>query len=73
MESLKKQKGVQFDYYICDDVSTDGTVQAIKKLAPEAHILQGTGNLFWTKGMYRAMQEAVKGEYDYYLMVNDDV
>ena len=73
MESLKKQKGVQFDYYICDDVSTDGTVQAIKKLAPEAHILQGTGNLFWTKGMYRAMQEAVEGEYDYYLMVNDDV
>ena len=73
LETLKRQKTIAFDYYICDDASNDGTAQAIEKIVPEACIIQGTGNLFWTKGMYKAMQEAVKQKYDYYLMVNDDV
>lgn len=62
-----------FDLYVCDDGSTDGTSAAIRQLIPEAFIVQGNGNLFWSKGMHAAMIIAVEARYDYYLMVNDDV
>ena len=73
LRSLQKQNNMLFDLYVCDDASTDGTVEAIRHIYPDVHIINGTGNLFWTKGMYKAMKAAIKGEYDYYLMVNDDV
>lgn len=74
IKSLLAQKDMpQFDLYVCDDASTDGTVAAIAELVPNAHILNGTGNLFWSRGMHIAMKAAVEKGYDYYLMVNDDV
>lgn len=61
------------DVYITDDGSTDGTSDMLHQCFPKVKVISGTGNLFWSRGMYTAWKEAVKGEYDYYLWLNDDI
>lgn len=74
IKSIQSQENIpEFDFYICDDGSTDDTVQRIKDICPTAVVLPGDGNLFWSRGMYVAMQAAVKKDYKFYLMINDDV
>lgn len=76
INSIKSQiinQDIHMNFYICDDNSTDNTVLSIKELEPEATIIKGKGNLYWSKGMYEAMQAAYKDKNDFYLMINDDV
>lgn len=74
LTSLTKGKiEYQIDIFITDDGSTDGTSDMIKKNYPNIHLLNGDGNLFWSRGMYTAWKEALKGDFDYYLWLNDDV
>lgn len=61
------------DVYLVDDGSTDGTSKMVKELFPQVNLINGIGNLFWTKGMHLAWSEALKHDYDYYLWLNDDV
>ncbi len=61
------------DVYLVDDGSTDGTGKAILKEFPQVHLIEGSGNLFWNRGMYLAWEEASEKGYDYYLWLNDDV
>ena len=61
----------QVDIYLTNDGCTDGTPEAINQKYPQIHIIQGTGNLFWNRGMYLAWQEAAKNDYDFYLWLND--
>jgi GT2 family glycosyltransferase len=65
--------GYKFDVYLVDDGSTDGTSNAIKERFPQINIVQGTGNLFWTRGMHLAWKTAAKvKDYNFYLWLNDD-
>lgn len=66
-------KNINLKFYICDDGSTDDTVEKIKTLIPSSTIIKGSGNLFWCKGMYLAMKKAYEDKNDFYLMINDDV
>jgi GT2 family glycosyltransferase len=59
--------------YLVDDNSTDGTSEAVIKLFPNVHILNGDGNLFWNRGMHLAWERAAKHDYAYYVWLNDDV
>jgi GT2 family glycosyltransferase len=61
------------DIYVCDDGSTDFTSETIEKDFPEVTVIKSNGGLFWSKGMYQGMRMAVLKDYDYYLLVNDDV
>lgn len=63
----------QCEVYLVDDASTDGTSDLIKQLFPQVHIIEGNGHLFWSRGMYTAWKEAIKGNYDYYIWLNDDI
>lgn len=63
---------VQIDVYLTDDGCTDGTPEAIQSEFPQVHIVKGDGSLFWNRGMYEAWREAEKGNYDYYMWLNDD-
>lgn len=71
------EEQIQVTAYMVDDGCTDGTADAVKALLPDCdiNILQGDGNLFWAGGMRFAWREAMKRhqEWDYYLLVNDDV
>jgi GT2 family glycosyltransferase len=67
-------EGYQFDVFLVDDGSTDGTTEAIEKSFTNVNILQGTGNLFWAGGMRLAWKTAIEyDKYNVYLMINDDV
>lgn len=61
------------DVYLVDDKSTDGTFEAIRNEFPQVHLINGTGNLFWNRGMHLAWANASQYDYDYYIWLNDDV
>lgn len=61
------------ELFACDDGSTDGTADELRNLNLPVHIVQGSGNLFWARGMAKAIKSAEKYDCDFYLMVNDDV
>lgn len=58
--------------HLTDDGSTDGTSDAIQNTFPEVKILKGSGSLFWAGGMRNSWQDALKGNYDGFLLINDD-
>lgn len=62
-----------FDVYLVDDGSTDGTYEFVSKNYPQINLIKGNGNLFWNRGMHLAWQYAGKNDYDYYLWLNDDI
>ena len=61
------------DVYLTDDGCTDGTPQAVKLKYPQVKIVEGNGNLFWSRGMFTAWSKAVEHNYEYYLWLNDDI
>lgn len=61
------------ELYLTDDGCTDGTPEEVHARFPKVNIIKGNGNLFWSRGMFTAWSEAVKGGYDYYLWLNDDI
>ncbi|MEL6495367.1 MAG: glycosyltransferase family 2 protein [Cyanobacteria bacterium J06623_7] len=71
LERLKQQQ-VNYTVYLVDDGSTDDTSPAVRQDYPEVKLLSGDGNLFWAGGMRLAFGEALKGDYDYYVWLNDD-
>lgn len=74
LATIEEQKCMpNYDIIICDDGSTDGTVDEIKSRYTNVIIVTGNGNCYWTRGMHLAMKEAAKRKYKYYLMINDDV
>lgn len=65
--------GFEYRFYICDDKSTDGTKEMLQNLKCSITVIEGNGDLFWSRGMYKAMEKAAEDEADLYLLINDDV
>lgn len=64
---------VEIDIFLCDDGSTDGTYEAVRQKYPKVHLLKGTGDLFWNRGMLASWKMAYyTKEYDAYVWLNDD-
>jgi GT2 family glycosyltransferase len=62
----------EIEVFITDDASTDGTPAALEANYPSVHLLEGSGSLFWAGGMRNSWTEALKSDFDYYLLLNDD-
>lgn len=60
------------DIYLTDDGSMDGTESLVKQTFPEVYVIKGTGSLYWAGGMRKSWNEALKKQYDFYLLLNDD-
>ena len=58
--------------YLTDDGSVDSTSKLVSEQFPKVIILKGSGKLFWAGGMRNSWNQALKGEYDSYLLLNDD-
>ena len=64
---------IDFDVFLTDDGSTDGTSEAVHNLYPSVKVLSGNGKLFWAGGMNLAWNAAIRhGGYDGFLWLNDD-
>ena len=63
---------VALDFYITDDSSHDGTAEALMRKYDRIRLLKGNGSLFWNGGMRLAWADALRGEYDFFLWLNDD-
>jgi len=62
-----------FDVFLVDDGSTDGTSGAIKEKFPEVNVIKGNGELYWNQGMRLAWKTALeRNEYDFFIWLNDD-
>lgn len=69
---IKNKDMLKFSVYLTDDGSTDGTAELIREHFPAVRILDGDGHLFWAGGMRNSWSEALKHNYDGYLLLNDD-
>ena len=65
---------VRLGAVLVDDASTDGTAAAVSGRFPWVRVVISPGDLYWTRGMHRAMAEtlAAAEEPDYVLWLNDD-
>ena len=74
LESLYRQDtDAEMDVYLVDDGCTDGTPDAVRQQFSQVNIIQGSGNLFWNRGMHLAWTTAARQrDYDFYLWLNDD-
>lgn len=63
----------KIDVFLVDDGSTDETAKTVENAFPDVKVINGTGNLFWNRGMHKAWAKAAEGDYDFYLWLNDDV
>ena len=75
LERLERQQDhdATIDVILVDAASEDGTAAAVRRLFPNATVLHGPSNLFWARGMHLAFRRAAaRGQYDYYLWLNDD-
>jgi GT2 family glycosyltransferase len=71
--NIQHQKASIFiEVFLTDDGCTDGTGAAVKALWPGAHVIAGSGQLYWCGGMRVAWREAQKSNPDYFLLLNDD-
>ena len=65
--------GCLLDVVLTNDGCTDGTEIAVRDEFPSVNIIEGDGNLFWNRGMYKAWERASQtNDYDFYLWLNDD-
>ena len=71
LQSLYRQK-IDFEVYLVDDGSSDGTSDLVSQKYPQVKLFQGDGNLFWAGGMRVAFSQALQKDYDYYVWLNDD-
>lgn len=74
LDSLRAQHlpGGTLDVFVLDDASSDGTAEEVAQRHPDVRVLAGDGHLYWNGGMRRALDVAMRGDYDYYLWMNDD-
>ena len=65
----------EFNIFLVDDGSTDGTSSRVRDLPLAITITQGTGSLFWNRGMVLAYRTALAsdGPFDAYMLYNDDI
>ena len=69
--SQKLPMEVSIEVFLVDDASTDGTSVMVQDEFPQVHLIQGTGNLYWNRGMYMAWEFAASSTPDGYLWLND--
>ena len=75
IESLLAQKSdALLDALVIDNASTDGTRETIQRLVDDKsiHYINTGANLGGAGGFERGVREAVKGDYDYLWIMDDD-
>lgn len=74
LEAAANHVGTRPEAVLIDDGSTDGTSDAVQARFPWVKLVKVEGNLFWNRGMHRAMLEGLGlgGPPAHFLWLNDD-
>jgi len=64
---------ISLNVFLVDDLSPDKTGEKVSQNFPNVKMIYGTGSLFWAGGMRLAWETAILEDFDYYLLLNDDV
>lgn len=73
VQSLKKQEGVEpFDIFIIDNGSTDDSVAQFHTRFPDIEVVENGRNLGFQGGMNTGIKLALKRDYTYVMLLNDD-
>lgn len=75
LTQLNKIENLHLKVILVDDHSSDGTTEYVAKYFPHVLVINGSGSLFWAKGMKLAENSARRLGYSakYVLLLNDDV
>jgi GT2 family glycosyltransferase len=76
IESLDNQSYKNWNLYILDDGSSDGTSNWINKInRNDIKLMHGNGNLWWTGSIHKAVSNIIKiaDKDDYIMTVNNDI
>lgn len=77
LRSLREQvvsTHVSASVVLFDDGSGDGTADAVAAAFPEVEVVHGDGSAYWSRGMARAQEVALRrARPDYLCWLNDDV
>jgi GT2 family glycosyltransferase len=66
-------KDVTYRTIVVVDGSTDGTYEMLASVFPEVQVVNGSGNLWYTRSMNLGFEKAYELGGDYILTLNDDV
>ncbi|MGZ5253577.1 MAG: glycosyltransferase family 2 protein [Flavitalea sp.] len=77
LEKLFSSTGIDKTFrlkvFLVDDGSTDGSWDKISASYPAVHLIKGSGNLYWNRGMYTAWQSAALfSNFDAFVWLNND-
>jgi GT2 family glycosyltransferase len=70
--SLRSQTVGSFKIIVIDDGSTDGTSDMLEQEFPDVILLNGNGNLWWTKAINMGITYALDRGAEYIMTLNDD-
>ena len=72
LATAARRAEIELEAIVVDDASPDGTAAAVRERFAWAEVVNGTGNLYWNRGMHRAFARALERPADHYLWINDD-
>lgn len=72
LNSLREQTHSEFSTIVVDDGSTDGTDRMLAEEFPEAIVLEGDGNLWWTGGVNMGIEYALEQGATHCMTLNND-
>ena len=63
----------QFDIFLVDNGSTDGSVLFLKKVYPKIYYIENPMNLGYAGGNNAGIREVIKNKYSFILLLNNDI